>query len=108
MSILLLYLRVFVNTPFRQVMLIMLALVMAWGVSSTLLAIFQCRPIRRVYDISAAGYCVSNTAVWYANGAFNIASDIMILLTPLPVISSLHLVRREKIGLLLVFTTGGL
>jgi hypothetical protein len=86
----------------------MLALVMAWGVSSTLLAIFQCRPIRRVYDTSVAGYCISNTAVWYANGAFNIASDVVILLMPLPVISSLQLVRREKIGLLLVFTTGGL
>jgi hypothetical protein len=105
-SILLLYIRIFVVTPFRRAAWAMLVIVIAWGVGSTLVAIFQCHPIRRVYDISAAGNCISNTVVWYANGGFNITSDIVILLMPLPVISSLQLLRKDRVGLILVFTAG--
>jgi hypothetical protein len=107
-SILLLYLRIFVITPFRRVAWVMLALVICWGVGSTFAAIFQCTPVRRVYNNSIEGHCISNTVVWYANGSFNIASDIVILLMPLFVIRSLKLGRRDKIGLILVFTIGGL
>ena len=85
-----------------------LAFVGSYGVASILCTIWECIPIPRVYDKIVPGRCLDLTVFWYANAASNIFSDIVILTLPMPSIRSLHLPRRQRVSLMLVFAIGGL
>ncbi|KFX95781.1 hypothetical protein O988_05637 [Pseudogymnoascus sp. VKM F-3808] len=42
----------------------------------------------------------------YANAGINICSDIAVLITPMPTLRSLHIPRRQKVGLIFIFAFG--
>jgi hypothetical protein len=86
----------------------MLAIVLSYGVASTAAAIFQCTPVARAWDKSIPGTCINITMNWYANAGFSIATDAIILLLPMPIISSLRLQANQKIGLMFIFGLGAL
>ncbi len=44
--------------------------------------------------------------VEFVIGGFNIATDVIILVMPVPIILNLHMDPRRKLGLLVVFSTG--
>jgi hypothetical protein len=44
--------------------------------------------------------------LWWANSGIHIATDIIIVLLPIPVISTLRLPRRQKMAVVGVFTLG--
>lgn len=62
--------------------------------------------MRKAWDHKVPGSCINLTASWYANAAFSIVTDFIILLLPTPAISSLQLPRKTKIGLIAVFSVG--
>jgi hypothetical protein len=105
-SILLLYLRIFVQKAFRIICWILLSLVLSYGIASTTAAIFQCTPVARAWDKSIPGTCIDITMNWYANAGFSIATDVIILLLPMPIIHSLRLQTNQKIGLMFIFGLG--
>lgn len=107
-SILLLYLRIFPNKPFRKAVYGLLVFVNGYAVASIVATIFQCTPVVRTFDRDTPGSCINLTAFWYANATANILGDFAILALPMPVINSLHLPRRQRIGLMMVFALGGL
>lgn len=107
-SILLLYLRIFPNKSFRKAVYGLLVFVIGYAVASITATTFQCTPVARTFDHDIPGTCINNTAFWYANAGANILSDFAILALPMPVVNSLHLPRRQKLGLMVVFALGGL
>jgi hypothetical protein len=50
--------------------------------------------------------CTSIYGVTIFQGALNVASDIYVLCLPLPYLVKLHVSRRQKIGLLVIFLAG--
>lgn len=106
-SILILYLRIFVQRPFRIACWVMIAIIASYGIASTLAAIFQCSPIPRAWDKTIPGHCINITQNWYANAGFSIITDLIILLLPMPIIFSLHLPKSQKISLAFIFALGG-
>ncbi|MCJ1464379.1 hypothetical protein MMC07_002992 [Pseudocyphellaria aurata] len=106
-SILLLYLRIFPNKSFRKAVYGLLVFVNGYAVASIIATIFQCTPVVRAFDHGSPGSCIDLTAFWYANASANILGDFAILALPMPVINSLHLPRRQRIGLMMVFALGG-
>lgn len=105
-SILLLYLRIFLQKPFRFACWVMVAIVTAYGIASTMASIFQCTPIPRAWNKSISGTCISITTNWYANAGYSIATDVIILLLPMPIIYHLQMHRNQKVALMLVFALG--
>lgn len=105
-SILLLYLRIFIIKPFRVVCWVMLGIILSYMTASVFVSIFQCAPLPRAWDKSIPGTCISITMNWYANAGFSIATDVIILLMPMPIIYSLRLQRNQKVGLMVVFALG--
>ena len=79
-----------------------------YAVASILATIFQCTPVVRTFDHDTPGTCINLTAFWYANAVANILGDFAILALPMPVVNSLHLPRRQRLGLMMVFALGGL
>ena len=85
-----------------------MAYVILYAFASIVATIVQCTPIKRIWDHSVPGTCINLTAFWYANASANIIGDFLILALPMPVIRSLQLPRRQRLGLVMVFALGGL
>ncbi|KAL8897016.1 MAG: hypothetical protein Q9207_007425 [Kuettlingeria erythrocarpa] len=108
-SILMLYLRIFTSKPFRLACYITLGIVTAFTVGSTIATIAQCIPIAASWDKSVKdATCTDKAAFWYAFVIINIITDAIILFLPVRQVLQLHLDRREKIGLLALFSLGAL
>ncbi|VBB71324.1 Putative protein of unknown function [Podospora comata] len=105
-SILLLYLRIFPKLWFRKTCLVLLAVILLYMVGTTASSIWQCNPIPRAWDKSIAGTCISITANWYANAAFSITTDLVILGLPMHSIYTSHLPTSQKLALMGVFALG--
>ena len=70
-------------------------------------SIWQCTPVPRAWDRSLPGTCISLTANWYANAAFSITTDVLIILLPQKVIWESQLPGGQKKALMAVFALGG-
>ena len=106
-SILMLYLRIFTSKAFRIACYISLAIVAAFTIGSTMSTILQCIPINASWDKSIDNPTCTNSAVfWVAFAVINIVTDALILFLPVREVLHLHLHRREKFGLLALFSLG--
>ena len=77
-------------------------------IASVVATIVQCDPIPRAWDKTILGRreCISMAQFWYANAGFSIATDIIILLLPMPLVYSLQIPRIQKMALIIVFALG--
>ncbi len=82
--------------------------VVGYAIASIIASTLQCTPVAGAWDKSIKSNCINLNAFWFANAAFNISSDFLILLLPMPTIRKLQATRRTKIGLVAVFSFGGL
>lgn len=106
LSILALYLRIFTQTWFRATCFTLSTIITSYAFSSIIATIFQCTPVRRIWDKSIAGACIDITTFWYSNAIYNLLTDFAILATVPPVIWTLSLPTRQKLGLTAVFGLG--
>ncbi|UNI21123.1 hypothetical protein JDV02_007140 [Purpureocillium takamizusanense] len=106
-SILLLYLRIFVQKWFRISCYSLIGIVVAYMIATTASAIWQCNPISGAWDKSSNPTCISLTKNWYANAGYSIATDVLILLLPMQPLWSSKLPVNQKRALMLVFALGG-
>lgn len=68
----------------------------------------QGTPIASSWDLSVKSTsCINIHAVYYVNNSLNIVSDIAILVLPIPMIWQLQLPKRQRVGILAIFMTGG-
>ncbi|GAB1317360.1 hypothetical protein MFIFM68171_07570 [Madurella fahalii] len=106
LSVMIFYLRVFVNNGLRMATKIALAFVCLWSIGNLLQVFLLCRPFARSYDPTIPGECGDQVASFIAIGAFNIITDIVILALPLPTVWSLKMTTATKLGLTGVFLIG--
>ena len=107
-SILLLYLRIFIQRWFRICSYTLMGFILAYMVATVCASIWQCNPIAGAWDKSTHPECISLTNNWYANAGFSIATDVLILCLPMQPIWASKLPINQKRALMLVFALGGL
>ncbi|EPE31737.1 integral membrane protein [Glarea lozoyensis ATCC 20868] len=109
LSILVFYWRIF--RPIKQIHLpiyILGSIVVAWNIAIVLVVIFQCTPVNFWWNRSIiGGKCVDNTKFLLGNSVPNIATDIAILLLPIPFIWNLQQSSGRKLALIGIFMLGG-
>ena len=104
-----LYLRIFLAKYFRWLCYASLAVVISWAIGSVAATIFQCVPVAAFWDKSIKDpRCINSDVFWYSYGITNIVTDAIIFALPMREVALLHLPRREKIGIMLVFLMGAL
>jgi hypothetical protein len=81
------------------------SIVAYYGISSIIVA-FECIPRRRIWDKSVPGRCINTPWAINFRGAFNIFTDIVILLLPIHAICKLQLDRTKKFKCVMAFTLG--
>jgi len=105
MSILFLYLRVMVHGPMRIINLVVLGIVVVCNIWSFISNFVSCIPLEAGWDSSIQGTCLG-VAVSLANSVIHVITDFIIFLLPLPVILKLKINKKQKIGLVAVFSLG--
>ncbi|KAK1773100.1 hypothetical protein QBC45DRAFT_109331 [Copromyces sp. CBS 386.78] len=105
-SILLLYLRIFVQRWFRIACYILMGIISAYMIATFGASVWQCTPVPRAWDKSIPGTCVDITVNWYANAGFSISTDILILALPMYPIFMSHLRKTQKVAVVLMFALG--
>ncbi|KAK3940243.1 hypothetical protein QBC46DRAFT_341802 [Diplogelasinospora grovesii] len=107
-SILMLYDRIFGNVRWiRWLCWFLVACVALYAIASVTATIFQCNPVPRAFNKLIPGTCIDNGTFWYANAGFSVATDLIILFIPMPLVYQLQIPRVQKIALVVVFALGG-
>ena len=106
-AVLLLYLRMAsAHRFFRVASAVVLGIVNVAGIVLTCLNIFQCRPIAAAYT-DVEGKCIDIVGMYLASAPVNVATDLAILLLPLPILTALRMEFRQKAVLVTTFIVGG-
>ena len=108
LSILLQYLRIFPTHIFRIVCYAVTGVVITFGIWTVVGSFLNCTPVAHFWDASVHGACLDFKAVWLFNAAMHIFTDVIIMVLPMYPLSRLHLPQAQKVGLMLIFSLGGL
>lgn len=76
-----------------------------WAVVSGFL---HCMPVSHFWDQQGSGYCLDFEGVWMFNSVMNIVTDLILLALPMHPLLQLKLPKPQKIGLMILFSVGGL
>ena len=109
-SILLFYLRIFF--PDRGMVVAtwtIFAFTLAYSFACVLVNLFSCHPISGSWKLeeSLTAVCIDRPFFYFAQAALGIATDVATLVLPLPMLKSLRLPWKQKIGVAFLLTTGG-
>ncbi|KAL7782516.1 hypothetical protein V8C37DRAFT_397865 [Trichoderma ceciliae] len=111
LSLILFYYRLFHVSTFRKVLWVVLFLVVGWWVAILVVAIVQCQPYsyfwNQYVDPTATGRCINISAFFIGNGAASVATDFIILLTPIPMVWNLQMPTMQRLSVLGIFFLGG-
>ncbi|KAF3386453.1 hypothetical protein F1880_000161 [Penicillium rolfsii] len=108
MSILFLYLRIFPEIqPFRYCVLGTMAFTTVAVLILVPMDIWQCVPISAVWNLKREdARCLNIEGVAYASAAVNIATELAVLILPLPLLRTLRTSIAQKLGLYALFGCG--
>lgn len=108
MSILCLYVRIFPETSHKYFIVTMVLLTVSVIILLPMV-IWQCVPIHAIWDLHRSNArCLSVSGVAYASAAVNIATEVAILVLPLPLLQKLRISKSKKAALYAIFGAGTL
>ncbi|KAL2396867.1 hypothetical protein ABEF93_004033 [Exophiala dermatitidis] len=108
-AILMLYLKVFPTQPFRKYAIGTLILTFAYIPAFSLSIAFHCTPISYTWTGwtgEEKGHCFNVNAWGWSHAIVNIIWDLWVIFLPVPSLIHLHLGRRKKIHIVLMFSVG--
>jgi len=74
--------------------------------ANVITCLFQCAPVKAVWDLSITGKCVNIDAFYLANAALNIATDVFTYILPIDLVRHLQMPTKQKFGLGLMLGLG--
>lgn len=105
LSILFLYMRIMTHGPNRIAVYVVLGIVVACNIWVFINNFIQCIPLESIWDPDVTGTCLG-LAVTIGNSVLHIITDFFIFILPLPALAKLKINKKQKIGLILVFSLG--
>ncbi|KAJ5894499.1 hypothetical protein N7495_006190 [Penicillium taxi] len=100
------YLRIFVSKEFRILTWACMAASFAYWLGSTLQVFLLCIPFEKNWDVSVPGHCGNRNVAFSTIGAFNLITDVAIILLPMRFIWKLQMSLSTKLALLSIFGLG--
>ncbi|VUC28230.1 unnamed protein product [Clonostachys rosea] len=109
LSLLVFYLQLSPQKWFKMATWATIAIIIGYTIGINLPLIFACQPIQKSWDATIThGHCLNLPSLYIATAVANIVSDIILFILPLPMVVGLHIPRRQKIGLVIIFGIGSL
>lgn len=107
LSILAMYLRIFVDRPHRIACFLLGTVITATAVAGVVTSLASCRPFEARWNLHLyTSNCIDAVRYWQGMSVPNIATDLVMLVLPMPVIWRLNLAKRQKASLTAVFLLG--
>lgn len=106
LSVLLFYLGVFVNKGLRLAVKFIMGFVLLWTFGNILKVFLICRPFSATFDMAVKGECGNQVASYVAIGCFNVVTDLMVPLLPIPTVWSLKMPKVTKWGITAILMIG--
>ncbi|KAG7007105.1 calcium-transporting ATpase [Physcia stellaris] len=107
LSCLLLLHRLFPSRRLHIILWSVAIIIVIYTTTTMFVTIFACRPIRAAWDPSVTGAkCLNLNAAYSIQAIFNVITDFVILLLPMPILWRLQLNRNKKLQLISIFLTG--
>lgn len=109
LAVLVLYERLFPHRTAKITVYVLAGILIAGSVTNTIVSLAACRPFRANYDPTVPGHkCIDKEAFFVWTSLPNIATDVVMLVLPLPIVWGLHNTMRIKIALTFTFVVGSL
>ncbi|KAL8936949.1 MAG: hypothetical protein Q9216_004664, partial [Gyalolechia sp. 2 TL-2023] len=109
LAILATYLRIFTPSSYRNICWVLVAVLVANWFTFTVACFKMCTPLAYLWNRGIVGGRCFDINLFYRWSAFpNIATDVAMLVLPVPVVWKLHTSRNTKVGLTVMFATGSL
>ena len=109
LSVLFLYQRIFLGKIFRIYSIAMCCIIASWSLAFFFAFAFQCGTHPEYWWTSIetiTKYCDNDKWSDLGFAVSDVATDLMVLVTPLPIIWRLQMLPAEKIGLSVIFLLG--
>ena len=107
LSLLFFYLQFAVEKRFRIAVYGLMTVVTGYSLASAFVVIFSCYPVSKSWDITVTGgYCINLPVFYIANLSLNSATDMAVLILPIPMLWKLRMPFRQKIAVSAIFMTG--
>lgn len=102
------YLRLAPHPNFRIICYISIVYIILSCSAVILVNIFGCDPISAGWnrDPTLQYTCIFTDGFFYFAGGNNLATDILLIILPIPILLPLQLPMRTKLGLVAMFSTG--
>ncbi|KAI8942221.1 hypothetical protein NX059_000304 [Plenodomus lindquistii] len=85
----------------------MIIFMLVHGLAFFLMVVFQCLPIKSIWDKTITGKCLPvNIAIGYTGAGLSIAEDFIIMVLPMRPLWKLQMNTRKKVGLMLLLGVG--
>ncbi|KAK0663734.1 hypothetical protein DIS24_g1139 [Lasiodiplodia hormozganensis] len=108
LSLLLFYRRLAPFTWFRAAIYVVMFVVVAYTLGIMFSLIFPCKPVASNWDVTIEGECINKAGIYIATAVINIATDLALLVLPIPVLVRLQIPRLEKVALIAMFGVGSM
>ncbi|KAF1810284.1 hypothetical protein P152DRAFT_107089 [Eremomyces bilateralis CBS 781.70] len=103
------YLRIFPSKANRMFCYLMIAFLLGFMISMSLVTIFQCLPVQSFWDLSVPPtVCINRSGFSIAAGALNSATDFLIYWWPSRALWKIQQPLKTRLGLVFVFSVGSL
>ncbi|KAI4215198.1 MAG: hypothetical protein LQ351_002513 [Letrouitia transgressa] len=107
-SILLLYRRIFPIWKLRCIGWAVGIFIFAYSFAAVFAVIFACHPVEGVWNPLVSAKCNNTNATVLVMAIFNVVTDVIVLVLPMPVIWELQLPKTRKFQVMAVFLLGSL
>ncbi|KAF7616265.1 integral membrane protein [Aspergillus flavus] len=97
--------------PFRKAVIliyIFLGLMLAYYIPALIVKICICNPISKFWAPTTPGSCLNQSKITLADAVISVVSDLIILIIPVAIVSTLHLPTRKKVRVIALLSAGGL
>ncbi|KAH7407285.1 hypothetical protein BKA64DRAFT_742941 [Cadophora sp. MPI-SDFR-AT-0126] len=108
-TLLLIFVRVF--SPMTKVVrgiYCFLTIMLLYYTAQTFSKIWVCTPLGAFWNPAIRKSCINTSLVFRIDNIFSVLTDLLILILPIPLMWSLHMTRRKKIGIGMLLGAGGL
>ncbi|KAL8810886.1 MAG: hypothetical protein Q9200_002234 [Gallowayella weberi] len=107
LSILFFYNRLFPSRTFHLVSLVTIIASILWWVGVILTSFLHCRPFAYYWDRSIpGGYCVNDNLIGYTITSFNIVTDLVVLVLPIPWLWGMNMAVPKRMAVVGLFVLG--
>lgn len=107
-AILSLYLRFFNEKRYRIACYAVMIVTVTYSAMAVVITSLMCVPLTHLWDLAVKARCIDIQAWWRWSTLPSIIIDVIMLILPVPVVLKIKLPRRDKVGLLLTFSAGGM